>query len=205
MLASDHWADNIARAYDMGLGGYLTKPIRRSDLLQTISIAFDRSKGTQHTAGFASVAPTSSTELRALRILLAEDSSDNQMLVRSYLKQNPYHLDIAGHGASALEQFKSGNYDLILMDMQMPTMDGVTATREIRRLAPQSAVPIVAMTANVMQEDRQRCFEAGMNDFVSKPIDPDELVAVLLKWITPGQARHRHESSRPTVSAKDLD
>jgi two-component system, sensor histidine kinase and response regulator len=132
MLAFDHWADNIARAYDMGLGGYLTKPIRRSDLLQTISIAFDRSKGTQHTAGFASVAPTSSTELRALRILLAEDSSDNQMLVRSYLKQNPYHLDIAGHGASALEQFKSGNYDLVLMDMQMPVMDGYEATHAIR-------------------------------------------------------------------------
>ena len=100
---------------------------------------------------------------------------------------------------------QAGRYDIILMDMQMPVMDGVTATREIRRLAPQSAVPIVAMTANVMQEDRQRCFEAGMNDFVSKPIDPDELVAVLLKWITPGQAQHRHESSRATVSAKGFD
>jgi two-component system, sensor histidine kinase and response regulator len=66
----------------------------------------------------------------------------------------------------------------------MPEMDGVTAAREIRRQSSQSTVPIVAMTANVMQEDRQRCFDSGMNDFVTKPIDPEQLLAVLLKWIT---------------------
>jgi CheY-like chemotaxis protein len=80
---------------------------------------------------------------------------------------------------------QADRYDIILMDMQMPVMDGVTAAREIRRIAPQSKVPIVAMTANVMQEDRQRCFEAGMNDFVTKPVDPDQLLAVLLKWVRP--------------------
>ena len=80
MLASDHWADDIARTYDMGLGGYLIKPIRKSDLLQTISIALNRSKGIQHTIGSAPAAPTPPIEVRALRILLVEDSPDNQVL-----------------------------------------------------------------------------------------------------------------------------
>jgi two-component system sensor histidine kinase/response regulator len=126
-------------------------------------------------------------------------------LHKEYDNEAGLAVDVAGDGEIALRMAQAGLYDIILMDMQMPVMDGVTATREIRRLAPQSAVPIVAMTTNVMQEDRQRCFEAGMNDFVSKPIDPDELVAVLLKWITPGQARHRHEPNRATVPAKGLD
>lgn len=106
MLASDHWADDIARTYDLGLGGYLIKPIRKSDLLQTVSIALDRSRGIQPMAGLNSAEPTASTEVRALRILLVEDSTDNQLLIRSYLKPTPYHLDIADHGAIALERFK---------------------------------------------------------------------------------------------------
>ena len=132
MLASHHWADDIARTYDMGLGGYLIKPIRKSELLHTIGIALDRSKGIQHTPGSAPVAPTPPVETRALRILLVEDSTDNQVLIRSYLKQTPYRLDIADHGAIAVELFKNGYYDLILMDMQMPVMDGYEATRAIR-------------------------------------------------------------------------
>src|SRR6185295_15382155 len=120
MLASDHWADDIARTYDMGLGGYLIKPIRKSDLLQTISIALGRSRGVQHTTHSAPVASVPVSEVRALRILLVEDSPDHQLLVRSYLKQTSYRLDIADNGAIALERFRTGYYDLILMDMQMP-------------------------------------------------------------------------------------
>jgi two-component system, sensor histidine kinase and response regulator len=185
MLASDHWADNIARAYDMGLGGYLIKPIRRSDLFQTISIAFDRSKGTKHTAEFASVALTPSTEFRALRILLAEDSSDNQMLVRSYLKQNPYHLDIADHGAIALELFKSGNYDLVLMDMQMPVMDGYDgyeATQAIRaweREPGLSPTQMIALTTLALKEDGVKILDAGCDAHMTKPIKKHTLLEVL--------------------------
>jgi CheY-like chemotaxis protein len=80
-------------------------------------------------------------------------------------------------------------YDIILMDMQMPVMDGLTATREIRRLLPEPRVPILAMTANVMQEDRKRCADAGMDDFVAKPIDPDELLDLLAEWIGRHQPR----------------
>jgi len=182
MLASDQWADDIARTYDMGLGGYLIKPIKKSDLLQTISIAFDRSKGTTHAMGFASVAPTLSADLRALRILLAEDSADNQVLVRSYLKQTPYHLDVADHGAIALEQFKTGNYDLILMDMQMPVMNGYEATQAIRVWEREhDLVPtqVIALTALALKEDGVKIREAGCNAHITKPIKKHTLLEVL--------------------------
>ena len=182
MLASDHWADDIARTYDMGLGGYLIKPIRRSDLLQTISIALDRSKGTQHTTSSASVAPTPPTEVRALRILLVEDSPDNQVLVRSYLKQTPYRLDIADHGAIGLELFKKGCYDLILMDMQMPVMDGYEATQAIRAWEREQDLPptqVIALTALALKEDGVKILEAGCNAHMTKPIKKHTLLEVL--------------------------
>jgi CheY-like chemotaxis protein len=182
MLASHHWADDIARTYDMGLGGYLIKPIRRSDLLQTISIAFDRSKGIQHTTSLASVAPTPATESKALRILLAEDSSDNQVLVRSYLKQTPHHLDIADHGAIALERFKTGGYDLILMDMQMPVMDGYEATQAIRAWEREHDLPptqVIALTALALKEDGVKIFGAGCDAHMIKPIKKHTLLEVL--------------------------
>jgi CheY-like chemotaxis protein len=182
MLASDHWADDIARTYDMGLGGYVIKPIRRSDLLQTIKIALNHSKGIQHTTGSAPVAFTPSLEVRALRILLVEDSPDNQGLVRSYLKQTPYRLDIADHGAIALERFKNGDYDLILMDMQMPVMDGYEATQAIRaweREHDLSPTQVIAMTAQARKEDGIKILEAGCDAHMIKPIKKHTLLEVL--------------------------
>jgi CheY-like chemotaxis protein len=136
--------------------------------------------------GASSPAPELSVQmidsLRGLKVLLAEDNDFNQEVARGILSDAGLIVDVAGDGAAALRMAQADRYDIILMDMQMPVMDGVTATREIRRLMAQSTVPIVAMTANVMQEDRQRCFDAGMVDFVTKPIDPDQLLAVLLKW-----------------------
>ena len=182
MLASDLWADDIARTYDMGLSGYLIKPIRRSDLLQTISIALDRSQGVQHTTGSAAVASTPPTEVRALRILLVEDSPDNQVLIRSYLKQTPYRLDIADHGGIGLELFKKGYYDLILMDMQMPVMDGYEATQAIRAWEREHDLPstqVIALTALALKEDGVKILEAGCNAHMTKPIKKHTLLGVL--------------------------
>jgi len=182
MLASDHWADDIARTYDMGLGGYLIKPIRKSDLLQTISIALGRSKGIQHTTGSVPVAQVPASEVRTLRILLVEDSPDNQLLVRAYLKQTPYHLDIADNGAIALERFKNGYYDLILMDMQMPVMDGYEATRAIRVWEREQDLPptqVIALTALALKEDGVKILEAGCNAHMTKPIKKHTLLEVL--------------------------
>jgi CheY-like chemotaxis protein len=182
MLASHHWADDIARTYDMGLGGYLIKPIRKSDLLQTISIALDRSKGIQHTAGSVPVDTRSPTEVRALRILLVEDSSDNQVLIRSYLKQTPHRLDIADHGGIALELFKNGHYDLILMDMQMPVMDGYEATKAIRAWEREHDLPstqVIALTALALKEDGVKILDAGCNAHMTKPLKKHTLLEVL--------------------------
>ena len=182
MMVSDHWADDIARTYDMGLSGYLIKPIRRSDLLQTISIARDRAKGIQPTTSSASEASTPPTEVRVRRILLAEDSPDNQLLIRSYLKQAPYRLDIADNGAIAFELFKNGYYDLILMDVQMPVMDGYEATRAIRaweREHDLSPTQVIALTALALKEDEVKTLEAGCNAHLTKPIKKHTLLEVL--------------------------
>jgi len=182
MLASNQWADDIARTYDMGLGGYLIKPIRKSDLLQTISIALGRSKGSQQTNGSAPAASTPASQYRALRILLVEDSPDNQLLVRSYLKQTPYHLDIADHGAIALERFKTGHYDLILMDMQMPVMDGYETTRAIRVWEREHDLPptqVIALTALALKEEGVKILEAGCNAHMTKPIKKHTILEVL--------------------------
>ena len=180
MMVSDHWADDIARTYDMGLGGYLTKPIRRSDLLQTVSIAMGRTRGAQ-TAPLPSLPPIP-TAARPLHILLVEDSPDNQVLVRSYLKSTPYQVDVAEHGGVAVEQFKQGHYDVILMDMNMPVMDGYEATRAIRAWEREQDLPntqIIALTALVLKEEGEKILEAGCNAHLTKPIKRQTLLEVL--------------------------
>ncbi len=180
MLASDHWADDIARTYDMGLGGYLTKPIRRSDLLQTISIALDRTRGVPSAQPLA--APSLPASSKPLHILLVEDSPDNQILVRSYLKQTSHQLDVADHGGIAVEQFKKGQYDLILMDMNMPVMDGYEATKQIRAWELDHDLPpthIIALTALALKEEGEKILEAGCNAHMTKPVKRQTLLGVL--------------------------
>jgi two-component system sensor histidine kinase/response regulator len=104
-------------------------------------------------------------------------------------------VDVAGNGAIALRMVQQAAYDLVFMDMQMPVMDGLSATREIRRLPGVGTVPIVAMTANVLEQDRERCFDAGMNDYLAKPIVPALLWACLERWILP--------RLRPSVAAAE--
>ncbi len=117
-------------------------------------------------------------------LLLAEDNEINQEVARELLESVGIQVDVANNGQEAVKMFiKNPVYDLVLMDMQMPIMDGMEATRIIRTLARGQSVPIIAMTANVFTEDRQRCLEAGMNDHIAKPVDPEKLYTLLNSWI----------------------
>ena len=118
--------------------------------------------------------------LQGSTILLVEDNEVNQQVACELLQAAGFVVDVAENGRIALERVQAQPYDLVLMDMQMPVMDGLEATRAIRRLAHLGALPIVAMTANAMQADRQRCVDAGMNGYVTKPIDPDALWRALV-------------------------
>jgi two-component system sensor histidine kinase/response regulator len=150
--------------------------------------------------------------LRGARILLVEDNDINQQVAREMLQDMGLVVEVADNGQVALELAQKASYDLVFMDMQMPVMDGVTATREMRKLAALERLPIVAMTANAMEQDRRKCMDAGMTDFLIKPIDPQSLVAILLRWVrprpiapaAPGRAAHPANGSRAEVTGGEL-
>jgi two-component system sensor histidine kinase/response regulator len=129
--------------------------------------------------------PAALAALRGARILLVEDNDINQMVATEILEDAGLVVEVAENGQVALEKVQQSYYDLVFMDMQMPVMDGVSATREIRKIARLAELPILAMTANAMEQDRRLCLAAGMNDTVIKPIDPKLLWAALLRWIRP--------------------
>jgi two-component system sensor histidine kinase/response regulator len=129
-------------------------------------------------------------QLRGARVLIVEDNELNREVALGLLEDAHLSIDLAENGQIALQMVAERQYDLVLMDMQMPVMDGLDATRAIRLKPEFQCLPIIAMTANVMATDRDKCTEAGMNDHLSKPIDPDALFATLLRWIKPRDSRN---------------
>lgn len=138
--------------------------------------------------------PTSAAEVtgRRLRILMAEDNPANQRVATALLKAAGFRLDIVGNGRAALDHAMASEFDIILMDVQMPIMDGLTATREMRKLEKFRSIPIIGLTAGAMEDDRHRCLAAGMSDYLSKPIDWDQLLALLDRF-----ERERYGESQP--------
>ena len=182
VLTSDSRSADIAKSYKLGLGGYLVKPIRRSDLHKAIAIAMNRPQGL---GSCTSVERTVKREGRSLNILLVEDSSDNALLIRSYLKKELCEIDHAENGQAAFERFQRGHYNLVLMDMHMPIMDGYTATQHMReweRRHGQQPIPIVALTAFGMKEEEQRSLNAGCTAHLVKPIRKATLLAAIAHY-----------------------
>jgi signal transduction histidine kinase/DNA-binding response OmpR family regulator len=127
------------------------------------------------------------------RILLVEDLELNRLLMTKILTKRGFQLDIAVNGKDALQQLEKNDYALVLMDCQMPEMDGFTATRKLRTNRRWADLPIIAMTANAMEGDRQRCLDAGMNDYISKPVTPDIVYRCLEKWLSTQKGTGRNE------------
>jgi CheY-like chemotaxis protein len=126
-------------------------------------------------------------EAEATRVLIVEDNPVNRMVVVRRLERSGYAVDVAVNGLEALDALAKAEYDLVLMDCQMPEMDGYSATEEIRRREGASKhTTIIAMTANALEGDRDLCLAAGMDDYISKPIDWDELKATLARWSVAG-------------------
>ena len=176
----------IKGAEEAGIENVLIKPVSASMLFDSVVRILG---GVADGARVAWDVPNDSAEqlagIMGARILLVEDNELNQEVAIELLTDAGFVVDLAGNGQIALDSARVIDYDIVLMDMQMPVMDGVTATREIRKEARLKDLPVVAMTANAMLGDRERCIEAGMNDHVAKPIEPEDLWKALVKWIKP--------------------
>jgi CheY-like chemotaxis protein/HPt (histidine-containing phosphotransfer) domain-containing protein len=191
-----------------GIGAVIVKPIKASALHGALAIVLDEQAGAEETPGDAGglLDPELATK-HPLRILVAEDNVVNQRLALRLLEKMGYRADVAANGLEAVEAVERQDYDLVLMDVQMPEMDGVEATRHILEREVDGERPwIVAMTAEVMRGDREGFLAAGMNDYVAKPIRPQELVAAITR--TPRRrtaaATADAEVGRPSVDASVL-
>jgi two-component system sensor histidine kinase/response regulator len=188
----------IAAAEQAGLEDILIKPVHASTLFDSVMrVLHGQHDEIRTSAREVSESAEDLAVIKGARILLVEDNELNQEVAVGLLEDAGFTVEIAGNGEEAVRMICERFYDLVLMDMQMPVMDGVTATLKIREDTRFSALPIVAMTANAMQQDREKCAAAGMNDHVAKPIDPDDLYRALLKWITPTQAGSDAAAKRP--------
>ncbi|KIX15659.1 PAS domain-containing hybrid sensor histidine kinase/response regulator [Dethiosulfatarculus sandiegensis] len=181
--------------YQKGINAFLPKPISPSKLLDSLALAWDaglrRHKNDQTQEFTIRPLPTSenrphhqATDLSKTKVLLVEDNPANQKAALWLLKKTGARVFVANNGAEAVRMVAGNSYDLVLMDVQMPILDGLEATRTIRQKeSPNQHLPIIAMTANAMAGDRARCLEAGMDDYITKPVVKDALIAIVLKWI----------------------
>ena len=182
LSSSSGLVSSETRARELGFDAALPKPLRRSVMLRSLGglLGLADDDGDD---GLAPARPALGAETSSKRVLVVEDVKVNQQLVLTILGKAGYRTDIAGNGLEAIDAVRNLPYDAVLMDVQMPDMDGLEATRRIRRLGGEVAeVPIIAMTANAMLGDREVCLQAGMNDYITKPINRADLLHKLAYW-----------------------
>lgn len=176
---------DAARQRELPLDGVLNKPVSASTMLDQIAFVFGGVKGQSRQTQRQSSYKDDERALRGAWLLLVEDNEVNQEVAQQILCDAGIRVDIAGNGAIALAKIAENAYDGVLMDCQMPVMDGYQATRKLRQDARYSSLPVIAMTANAMVGDKEKCLDAGMNDFIAKPIDVAQLFGTLARWIAP--------------------
>ncbi len=168
-----------------GASGYLLKPIRQSQLCEAIVTVANRKTGGMDTPTQPLVTRHTLNENQRdkVRILLAEDNLINQKLTIIMLAKSGYKVDVVENGQQAVEAVLKGDYHLVLMDVQMPVLNGLEATQQIRQQEqPGKHIPIIAMTAHAMKGDQERCLNAGMDGYLSKPLNPKEVLAAIEYW-----------------------
>lgn len=191
MLTSDELTPALARMREIGLDsnprcGYVVKPLKRSDLLNTITRVLSPIRSVEREQSERSQPPAveAAAPVRPLRILLADDSIDNRLLIKAFLKQHPYTLEFAENGQEAFDQAIAAPFDLVLMDIQMPIVDGYTAVRKIReweRSHGRVPVPMIALTASALDEAVRKSLEAGCDAHLAKPVRKATLIEAILK------------------------
>jgi PAS domain S-box-containing protein len=201
MLSSVGQRERGHAAQQAGIAACLSKPVRQSHLYNCLLTVIDAAARPTVASPLTHRQDTAQVQIHA-RVLVVEDNVVNQQVERRLLEKIGCRVDVAANGQEAVTVLARLAYDIVFMDCQMPEMDGFTATATIREqdAATSQHVPIVAMTANAMQGDRERCLAAGMDDYVSKPVQFDELVAMLRKWVPPSAAAR----SQPMATAKPV-
>jgi len=191
----------MKQAEEASFENVLIKPVTPSMLFDSVvqALGTEEHKHTETGAHDGTSGGFNFESIRGARVLLVEDNEFNREVAIGLLEDAPVTVSAADNGEIAIRMLSENTYDLVLMDMQMPVMDGLAATRAIRQNSKFKDLPIIAMTANVMAGDREECLEAGMNDHLAKPIDPDKLFKSLLRWIP---VRTSAAGSEPVVMAK---
>lgn len=181
MLTSSGRQGDAARCRELGISAYLVKPVKQSELLDAIMLALGTGVTEEDKDSHLITRHLLRERRKALKILLAEDNIINQKLALRLLEKEGHRVSVAENGKKALEALENEHFDLVLMDVQMPDMDGFEATAAIREKekSTKNHVPIIAMTAHAMKGDRDRCLEAGMDDYLSKPLRQNELFRVI--------------------------
>jgi PAS domain S-box-containing protein len=186
MLTAYGREEVMRQAEDVRLDGFLIKPVGKSVLFDTIMHAFHPEAPERISVSTAASGDSLGKDrLGGMKILLVEDNEINQQVAQEILEGAGALVTVAEHGRQALASLEEQAFDVVLMDIQMPVMDGYEATRNIRDDVRFTDLPILAMTASAMSEDKEQALKAGMNDHISKPIDPNDLFATLAKWIQP--------------------
>jgi two-component system sensor histidine kinase/response regulator len=191
----------LKEASRMGIENVLVKPVSPSILFDTTMGVLGGRRDPAAPDARPGAVDVRLQAIRGRRILLVEDNDINQQVARELLEDAGLVVDVADNGEVALAMVDRQPYDLVFMDMQMPVMDGVTATQALRRMERFQHLPVVAMTANAMEADRQKCLAAGMNDFLVKPIDPEDMWSILMRWVRPQAAPAAGATPPAPVSA----
>ncbi|KWT90171.1 response regulator [Candidatus Magnetominusculus xianensis] len=217
MLNTNHRGGDIDRCRELGVATYIIKPIKYKEIITTITELVNKSSSSAYKKQVRPTQALHMTDDAPVRILLVEDNVTNRVVAREILKKHGYNVTEAEDGEKALTKLLDEvKFDIILMDVQMPVMDGFEATKRIKASQETMTIPVIAMTAHALKGDRARCIEAGMDDYITKPVNSAELVEMVKKYTkprregsaavtvdTPAPVRHRDAAIPPVITASN--